>query len=219
MPNSRKQTNRFIFMPFNSACLLSLAGVTASVFSMILSVRGMLELALVGLVLAGLADLFDGALARRLKLNKFEKEYGVQLDTVIDAVSFVATPVVIALSAGLTTFPMFVGLALFVVAGVLRLAHFNTLSRRGQASPTHHRGLPVTYTALILPLAFLFQATLTVEAFHLLLALLFPFIGLLFVVNVPIRKPRGIFYIILPLLAVGLIAYWVQQFLLTSGGA
>jgi CDP-diacylglycerol---serine O-phosphatidyltransferase len=213
MANTDDLAHHRILGVYNCACLLSLVGVTAAVAAMILSVRGAVELALVGLMLSGLADLFDGVLARRLRRGDYEKEFGAQLDTVVDAVAFVATPVVIALNAGTTALPILAAMALFVMAGVVRLAHFNTLSVRGADQSTHHRGLPVTYTALILPLLFLLREPLSIDAFHLLLGLSFPVIGLLFVVNVPIRKPRGVLYVILPLLAAGLIAYWVQRFL------
>ena len=208
---------RRILGAYNSACLLTLAGVVAAVAALALATRGNIELALVGLMLAGLADLFDGVLARRLRRSDYEKEYGVQLDTVVDAVAFVATPAVIALHAGAAGLPMLAGMALFVVAGVLRLAHFNTLSLRGADQSTHHRGLPVTYTALILPLLFLLREPLSGAAFDLLLGLAFALIGLLFVVNIPFRKPRGMFYVILPVLAAGLIAFWVLRFLRTDG--
>ena len=107
--------------------------------------------------------------------------------------------------------------ALLVVAGIVRLAHFNTLSIRGADQSTHHRGLPVTYTALILPLLFLLRDPVSAEDFPMLLGLSFAVIGLLFVIDVPVRKPRGVFYIILPLLAAGLIVYWAGRYLQSSG--
>ena len=218
MPNDSDLAHKRILGAYNRACLLTLAGAAAAVAAMILSIRGVVELALVGLMLAGLADLFDGVVARRLSRSDYEKEFGAQLDTVVDAVAFVATPVAIALGAGITAVPALVGMALFVIAGVVRLAHFNTLTVSGADQSTCHRGLPVTYTALLLPLLFLLQQPLSGEAVLLVLGLSFPLMGLLFVVDVPIRKPRGIFYVILPLLAAGLIAYWTQHFLQSSSG-
>ncbi len=204
---------RRILGAYNRACLLSLAGVAAAFVGMAMAIRGVIELALVALMLAGLADLFDGVLARRLRLSDYEKEFGVQLDTVVDAVAFVAAPVVIGLNAGPAGLPMLAGMALFVLAGVIRLAHFNTLSLRGADQSTHHRGLAVTYTALIFPLLFLLRDPLSSAAFQWLLGLAFPLLGLLFVLDVPIRKPRGVLYVILPLLAAALIAFWLWRFL------
>lgn len=218
MPNNNDQAHQRILGSYDRACLLTLAGVAAAVAAIILSFQGSVELALVGLMLAGLADLFDGVLARSLSRSDYQKEFGAQLDTVVDAVAFVATPVVIALNAGITAFPALLGMALFVMAGVVRLAHFNTLTVRGTDQSTFHRGLPVTYTALLLPLLFLLQRPLSSETFLFVLGLSFPLIGLLFVVNVPVRKPRGVFYVILPVLAAGLIAHWIGRFLQSSSG-
>ena len=77
----------------------------------------------------------------------------------------------------------------------------------------NHRGLPVTYIALILPLLFLARDGMAAADFHLLLGLALAVVGLLFVINVPVPKPRGMFYVILPLLAAGLIAHWVERYL------
>jgi CDP-diacylglycerol--serine O-phosphatidyltransferase len=202
---------------YDRACLISLGGVVAAVAAMMLAVLGRIELSLVGLILAGLADLFDGVVARRLKRTDYEREFGVQLDTVADAVAFVAAPVVIALNAATPNWPTLVGMALFAVAGVVRLAHFNTLSVRGADQSRYHRGLPVTYTALVFPLLFMLREPLPTEAFDVLFGMSFPLIGLLFVINFPVRKPRGVFYVILPTLAVGLITFWVQRFLQSRG--
>lgn len=205
--------NKQVLGVYNPACLLSLFGVFAAVVAMMFALQGAIELALVGLMLAGLADLFDGVLARRLQRNDFEKEFGVQLDTSVDGVAFIATPVVIALSTDSVSWLAVLGAVCFVIAGVIRLAHFNTLTIRGADQSTHHRGLPVTYIALILPLLFLLRDSIPAENFSLGLGLSFIVIGLFFVINVPVRKPRGAFYIILPLLAVGLIVHWVGRFM------
>ncbi len=217
MANMKDYVNKQILGVYDPACLLSLLGVFAAVVAMILALQGTIELALVGLMLAGLADLFDGVVARRLQRSDFEKEFGVQLDTTVDGVAFIATPAVIGLSSITVSWLAVIGVVGFVMAGVVRLAHFNTLSIRGADQSTHYRGLPVTYTALIFPLLFLLRDSVTAENFSLLLGFSFVVIALLFVINVPVRKPRGAFYIILPILAVGLIYYWVGHYLQSSG--
>lgn len=217
MPSMKDHVNRQFMGVYNPACILSLSGAFAAVMAMILAVHGAIELALVGLMIAGVADLFDGVLARRLQRSEFEKEFGVQLDTTVDSIAFIAAPTVIGLSSTSLSWFAATGMTCFVLAGVVRLAHFNTLSVRGTDQSTHHRGLPVTYTALIFPLLYLFQDALTAGNFSLLLGIAFVLIGLLFVINVPVRKPRGAFYIILPLLAVGLTVYWVGRYLHSPG--
>lgn len=210
MPMTDFQHRSWILGAYNAACLLSLAGLLAAFAALVLAVQGQVELALVGLMVAGVADLFDGVLARRLQRDIYEQAYGVQLDTVVDVAAFVMTPAVIALHAGALSWPALIGLGFFVLAGVVRLAHFNTLAALDVEQSTHHRGLPVTYTALLLPLLFLAR-DFAPEIFPILLGGAFPLVGLLFVIDVPVRKPRGVFYVLLPLLAAVLIAYWTWR--------
>lgn len=196
---------------YNPACLVTLSGFLAAVAAIVLASAGRIEFALACLILAGLADLFDGMVARRLNRSEYEKEFGVQLDTVVDVVSFVVAPFVIALGAGLRSPPALVAMGLFVVAGAVRLAHFNTLSAEGADQSTHHRGLPVTYTALIFPLLFLLREAVPAATFRLALGAAFPLIAAAFVMDVPVRKPRGAFYVLFPVLGVVLIAYWIWR--------
>ncbi len=218
MPDTNDHGDKLVLGAYDPACLLSLSGVVAATLAMVFAAAGAIELALVGLILAGLADLFDGMVARRLKRGTYAREFGVQLDTTVDAVAFVAAPVVIALNSAPATWPVIAGVVPFVVAGVVRLAHFNTLTLSGADQSSHHRGLPVTYTALVFPLLFVVRDAISADDFQRLLGLCFAVIGVLFVINVPVRKPRGGFYVILPALTAGLIVYWVGRYLQSSGG-
>lgn len=200
---------------YNPACLLTLSGFVAAVAAIVLATAGEIEFALVGLMLAGLADLFDGVVARRIIRSPYEKEFGVQLDTVVDVVSFVVVPFVIAVAAGLHATPALVVLMVFALAGAVRLAHFNTLSAQGADQSTHHRGLPVTYTALILPLLFVLRDAIPGRTFLLVLGVAFALVAVAFVTDVPVRKPRGAFYAVFPVLGAVLIAYWLWRGLTT----
>jgi CDP-diacylglycerol--serine O-phosphatidyltransferase len=200
---------------YNLACLVTLAGLVAAVAACALALGGTIELALVCVMVAGLADLFDGLVARLLRRSDYEKEFGVQLDTVVDVVSFVVTPFVIATSAGFDSPLAFGPMSLFLVAGIVRLAHFNTMSTQGVGVHTHHRGVPVTYTALVFPIVFIAKDFWSEFSFHVLLGAAFAAFAVLFVIDVPIRKPSGIFYLLFPLLAVGLGVYWAWRFCLT----
>jgi CDP-diacylglycerol--serine O-phosphatidyltransferase len=102
-------------------------------------------------------------------------------------------------------------MALFTVAGAVRLAHFNTLSAQGADQSTHHRGLPVTYTALIFPVLFLLRGLVPESGFRPLLGVAFLLVAIAFVMDVPVRKPRGAFYVLFPLLGAVLVAYWAWR--------
>jgi CDP-diacylglycerol--serine O-phosphatidyltransferase len=197
---------------YDLACLVTLFGLVAAIGACVLSVEGLIELALVSWIMAGLADLFDGPLARRQQRSAYQKEFGVQLDTVVDVVAFVVTPFVIGLRFGLRSPTALLLMLLFVICGVVRLAHFNTMSAQGQDLATHHRGLPVTYTALVFPILFIAKDFWPLSAFQLLLEAAFALLAVLFVIDVPIRKPRGVFYLLFPLLALALSVYWTWRF-------
>lgn len=196
---------------FNPACLVTLSGFLAAIGAIVLVSGGRIELALSCLVLAGLADLFDGLVARSLERSDYEKEFGVQLDTVVDVVSFVLAPVVIGLGAGLRSPAALGAMALFAVAGAVRLAHFNTLSARGADHSTHHRGLPVTYTALIFPVLFVMRDAVPDAVFRFVLGVAFALSAVAFVMDRPVRKPRGVFYLLFPVLGVALASYWIWR--------
>ena len=78
-------------------------------------------------------DTFDGRVAR---LTKTQTDLGRDLDSLADVITFGAAPALMVYKWGLTSFGR-VGVlvaGLFVCAGALRLARFNVLSRREEAS-------------------------------------------------------------------------------------
>jgi CDP-diacylglycerol--serine O-phosphatidyltransferase len=196
---------------YNPACLVTMVGAFSGCLAICLSVSGLIGFALVSLILAGLADLFDGYVARKLKLGAFEKAYGVQLDTVVDVLSFVAAPAVIGAAIAGADPLVIVCIVLYMLAGLVRLAHFNTGAVSGNAAVDAHSGLPVTYVALVLPVVLVPMELFGEATFRFALGAVFLLLALLFVAPVTVPKPRGAFYLIFPLLAVGLIGFWMSD--------
>ncbi|HET6440036.1 MAG TPA: CDP-diacylglycerol--serine O-phosphatidyltransferase [Anaeromyxobacter sp.] len=100
-------------------------------------------------------DAFDGRVAR---MTRTQSEFGVQLDSLADVVSFGAAPALLVYKwalAPLGFFGMFFAFG-FVACGALRLARFNVLAARGdKGSPRFFVGLPIplaagTITALVI---------------------------------------------------------------------
>lgn len=87
---------------------------------------------------AALFDSLDGRIARRLNVSS---EFGKQLDSLADLVSFGVAPAVIAYMLNFmnTGWSGYILVALFPICGALRLARFNTVSFKG-----HYQGLPIT---------------------------------------------------------------------------
>ena len=92
-------------------------------------------------------DMFDGRVAR---MTRTQSDFGVQLDSLADVVSFGAAPALLVYKWALA--PMgFIGLFLsfaFAACGALRLARFNVLAARGdKASHRYFVGLPIPLAA------------------------------------------------------------------------
>ena len=92
-------------------------------------------------------DMFDGRVAR---MTRTQSDFGVQLDSLADVVSFGAAPALLVYKWALA--PMgFLGLFLsfsFAACGALRLARFNVLAARGdKASHRFFVGLPIPLAA------------------------------------------------------------------------
>jgi CDP-diacylglycerol--serine O-phosphatidyltransferase len=211
---------------------ITLLGTMFGTGTMILSVLGVLEgtgtdlIALGSMcwVFAMTCDLFDGLVARKLNQSN---QIGKELDSLSDAVSFVAAPSVLILCASLnqefTGFlipseAIMIGIFVLVFGGVVRLAWFNVENQgegyTGLTTPlsagflaifylTHHffnkldTLLPGYYTALE-PVSFFFSNTLSMLILVVLMGILNVAPFLRYGLNV--QKRRGIWkWIILAL--------------------
>jgi CDP-diacylglycerol--serine O-phosphatidyltransferase len=87
-----------------------------------------------------LLDLVDGGIARRMGLSS---DFGTQLDSLCDAITFCLAPAFLCYVAYLEVYGwlgIFVS-SFFLLAGLLRLARFNVVP---SASPTYFKGIPTT---------------------------------------------------------------------------
>jgi CDP-diacylglycerol--serine O-phosphatidyltransferase len=109
------------------------------------------------LLLAAFADFIDGALARAIRA---ESKFGLNFDSLADAVTFGVAPSVLMLKSlsleqgtGLSFFAV-LGAMLFSICGVLRLVRFNVNANEvkvkddADAKQKHFTGLPIPAAAL-----------------------------------------------------------------------
>lgn len=117
----------------------TLGNLLSGFFSLIEASRGDLEQAAWLIVLAGLFDLLDGMVAR---FAQADSDFGIELDSLCDVVSFGAAPSFLLYHVGLQDFRFgeFVA-ALPVLCGAVRLARFNVLA--GGAKRDYFVGLPI----------------------------------------------------------------------------
>jgi CDP-diacylglycerol---serine O-phosphatidyltransferase len=93
-------------------------------------------------------DMADGRVAR---LTRTQSDFGVQLDSLADVITFGVAPAVIAFKWGLSHLGLLGATAgfVFVACGALRLARFNVLAQRGTGSIRYFIGLPIPLAAAV----------------------------------------------------------------------
>jgi CDP-diacylglycerol--serine O-phosphatidyltransferase len=111
---------------------------------MIRAFHGQYEAAAPLIFWAIVLDLLDGRIAR---MTNTTSEFGGELDSLADAISFGVAPALLAYAWGFATVPRVGWLAafLFVVCGALRLARFNV--QRGASDGKFFIGLPIPAAA------------------------------------------------------------------------
>ncbi len=170
---------------------MTYVSLLSSVAGVFLAAFGHVRWALACLALSGLLDAFDGKVARTKKdRTEAQKAFGVQLDSLCDIVCFGVLPIVICFHLGMHTFVGMVILALYVLAGLIRLAWFNIRADEPPRSDgrKYYQGLPITSIAVILPV-FYAVGTLAPTFFILGLPVVMLITGVLFILRFPFRKP------------------------------
>lgn len=185
-----------------------------------------LVVSIICLSLSGFLDLFDGKVARtRKQSTDDEKRFGIQLDSLADLVCFGVLPAVMGIQYGLRNYFYFTIMALYVLAGLIRLAYFNVSeenrSNKEGGVRSSYDGLPITSAAIIFPLFFCFKIctekyidneTISYLYCGLLIAVAFAFLFN----KIKIRKAKGAMIYIMALfglveLATVLIIYFLKK--------
>ncbi len=197
---------------WNKSTWLTYASVAAAGTAMYLAfVKNELSCAHVLLLVAAICDMFDGFVARKCKRTAEEKQYGVELDSLADTISFVVTPVVLAFCIGIKEWYEVTIAIFFMICGIARLAFFNILASKDNSKPVkYYRGLPVTVSGFFLPLIFLgISRGLPFEIAPIMYACTLAILGSLNILDFHCPKPKPkvypVFIAIAILTALGLI--------------
>ena len=178
---------------YSYTVVLTYLGLASAAMGMILTFQGFAKYALFCLAFSGLCDMFDGKVARLKKdRTEDEKRFGIQIDSLCDVVCFGAFPMILCYSIGMRGPAGISILVFYLIAGVIRLAFFNVMEEKRQDETDEARkysqGLPITSIAIILPL-FCTLRPLLGHRFLSELHICILTVGLLFIINFPLRKP------------------------------
>lgn len=179
---------------YNYTVILTYIGMMTGFLGIIYTLRGNLSAALVCLLLAGLCDMFDGAIASTMTTRTAdEKCFGIQIDSLSDLICFGVLPGVIVCHINNDSRLSYVICAFFVLGALIRLAYFNVSEQNRQKETKERRkcyyGVPVTTVALALPGLFELCGFLKLRK-DIAGCVALAIIGILFIVPVPIKKPK-----------------------------
>ena len=178
---------------YNYTVWLTYIGMLSSVVGITLACGGHPVAAVICLMFSGFCDMFDGIVARTKKDRTAEEcSYGIQLDSLSDVICFGVLPVVIGASVGANEWWQIAIMALFALCGLIRLAYYNVTEEVRQKTETgkrkHYLGVPITTSALTVPLLFCFEKLLGAH-FPLAYTLLLLVNGACFIVPIQVKKP------------------------------
>lgn len=122
--------------------IFTLGNLVSGLFSITFLMSGYLRMAALLIFFAAFLDLFDGKLARKLKVNS---ELGVELDSLADVVSFGVAPALLFHTLSSPSLLTSLAFVLYPAMGALRLARFS-------AKPTigYFMGVPITFSGLVM---------------------------------------------------------------------
>ena len=146
MANEPKETTK---LAIAAPSLFTLGNLACGFFSILASAKGNFSQAGWLILIAAVFDMFDGRVARLLGA---ESEFGIEMDSLADAVSFCAAPAFLMYFMVLSAQPTWGApiACVYTCFGVLRLAKFNTMAHAGEGSKKYFCGLPVPAPAALL---------------------------------------------------------------------
>lgn len=178
---------------WNRSVALTYISVVSAVIGMSFILADKRTYALLALIICGIVDSFDGAIARRFDRDEKACNYGVQIDSLADSVAFLALPAVFLIT--ISHKPVTIAIAaLYVLLGVIRLAWFNVTIEESHGV---FHGVPVTQIAVTLPLIYVLVQLIKPSVLAPTLSIVYLLVALLFVTDIRIPKPRGIWLVVI----------------------
>ncbi|DAB27677.1 MAG: phosphatidylserine synthase [Sulfurimonas sp. RIFOXYD12_FULL_33_39] len=143
---------------FNLANMFTFVNITAGLTATYFITQNNFFAAIILAWIGGAFDIFDGKIARKYKLSN---EFGVQLDSFADFLSFVLVPVFLVFQAvydqnlsGSTLLLAAIISIYYVISGLRRLIQFNINSDVGEVKK-YFTGVPTPLGAILLWLVYL----------------------------------------------------------------
>jgi phosphatidylserine synthase len=147
--------------------ICSLAGLLCALLGIYFAILQHFSIAVITMIWAVLFDWGDGIIARKMKgRTKKQEEFGGQLDSLIDMISFGICPAVFLLSYGQFGVWYLPGAFIIVATGAIRLSYFNVF---GLMDSSTYKGLALDNNVILFAFIFLFEGFFSPGDFSIIL--------------------------------------------------
>ena len=169
--------SNFLYDPrshFNLANLFTMVNISAGLLATYFISQNNFTVAIVLAWIGGAFDIFDGKIARKYGLSN---EFGIQLDSFADFLSFVLVPVFLIFQAvyshleGISLIAAAIVSIYYVISGLRRLIQFNIDADAGSVEK-FFVGVPTPLGAILLWLVYLANAYDLISPYVVMLAML-----------------------------------------------
>lgn len=148
---------------FNLANLVTMANITCGLLATYFITQNQFMIAVILAWMGGAFDIIDGKIARKFGLSN---EFGIQLDSFADFLSFVLVPTFLIFQAiysaleGVALIAAAIGSIYYVISGLRRLIQFNINADAGEVAK-YFTGVPTPLGAILLWLTYLAAPLIT----------------------------------------------------------
>ena len=152
---------------FDRPNIVTLLGLGSGLLAIYFALNENFPAAMIAMLWAVLADWYDGLVARRMPdRTESQKQYGRHMDSLVDLSTSAMGPAIILLSIGEFSLWFLPGALAVVLAGVLRLAYFDTY---GLDKSGAHAGLTIDNSPLAMAGVFLLYRFIDADVFAVVL--------------------------------------------------
>jgi CDP-diacylglycerol--serine O-phosphatidyltransferase len=167
LDNQQEMSSKFYPLP----CMFTLASLFCGFYSMIASVKGDFYAAAIAILVAAIFDGLDGRVAR---MTRTTSQFGVELDSLCDMVSFGVAPGILTYLWALQPYGRYGWLAAFLYVAMtsLRLARFNSQDTKSDSKDFVGLPCPAAASMVVTSVLFCHYLGITGEVKHISLLLL-----------------------------------------------
>ena len=205
--SSQTRAPTILSFVFDRANLVTLLGLGSGVLAIGFALIQNFPAAIIAMLWAVLMDWFDGPIARRMpNRSQSHKLFGARMDSLVDMVTSATGPAILLLSVSEFSPWFFPGALAIIVAGVLRLAYFDTF---GLDENGTHAGITIDNSPLVISAVFLLYQFIDRNIFTAVLYAVILILAYLHVAPFRMKKVGGRWYYAVTTYVVTLTAVYV----------